>query len=119
MHFVVSFVGTIAVRDNDGNTPSNIAEVLDAHLTEVMERFIEISAIDPDIELDMTTCGVRLAILVEAEDPDKAIFTGSPIIRTAIHAAGGSTPNWPDADNKAWSVEEVTLSAQPVELVSA
>lgn len=119
MHFVVSLVGTIAVSDDQGNTPPNIGALLEDHLTDVMDRLIEINATDPDIELDLTNCGVRLAILVDADDPDKAVAQASPIVRSAIHAAGGSTPEWPDANNNAWSVDQVTLSVRAVDLVSA
>ena len=72
---------------------------------------------DPDIELEGSQ--VKMAILVEANDPDKAIAEASPVLRQAIHDAGGSTPDWPENNWKAWSVRKVTLSVRPVELVAA
>src|ERR1700722_10965926 len=108
MHYVVSIVGTIAVTDEQGGTPSDADALIESHLDAVMNELEKVQAADPDIELE--GCQVRLAILVEANDPDKAIAEASPVLRQAIHDAGGSTPDWPENNWKAWSVRSVTLS---------
>lgn len=119
MHYVITLVGTISVRDNNGQEPQNVNELLEAHLDSVMEEFLKVKAFDPDIDLDLVNSRVKFAILVEADDPDQAIAKASPIVRSAIHGAGGSTPDWPESDNRAWSVDQTTLSVQVTELVSA
>jgi hypothetical protein len=119
MHFVVTLVGTISVRDGSGHEPPNVGDLLEAHLDAVMEEFLKIKVMDPDIELDLVDNRVKFAILVEADDPDKAISSASPLVRSAIHGAGGSTPEWPESDDRVWAVEQTTLSVQSAELVSA
>jgi hypothetical protein len=119
MHFVVTLVGTIAVTDENGKSPPDADELLEAHLDAVMDELERLKAGDPDIELDLTECHVKFAVLVEASDPDAAIANASPVVRSAIHAAGGSTPDWPDSDARVWSVRRVTMSVRAVELAAA
>lgn len=121
MHYVVSLSGTVSVtEDGEQLLPSQCAdEVIEAHLDAVMDALEAVDATDPDIELDLKDCSVRVAILVEATDPEHAIATASPVLRRAINAAGGSTPDWPDSDHRAWSVRTVSLSARPVQLSAA
>ena len=119
MHFVVTLSGTISVSDEDGNQPANVGELLSSYLSSVMDEFCTMNVMDPDIELDLNTCSVQFAILVEAADPDVAISTASPLVRSAIHGAGGATPDWPDSDHQAWAVRQIWFSARPVEPVPA
>jgi enamine deaminase RidA (YjgF/YER057c/UK114 family) len=117
--YVVTLSGTIAVVDDDGNRVPDAGDLIEQHLDVVMDALEGMGVGDPDIELDLTDCSVRVAILVVATDPDHAIATASPLMREAIHAAGGSTPDWPDSDHRVWSVRRITLSVSPVELVAA
>lgn len=121
VHYVVTLSGTIAVTDDDGlRLVGDEADTLiEQHLDAVMDALEDMDAQDPDIELDLTDCSVRFAILVEATDPEHAIDIASPQVRKAIDAAGGSTPDWPDSTHRAWAVRRVSLSASPVELVAA
>lgn len=121
MHYVVTMSGTIAVTDDDGQRRVTIdAEALiEQHLEAVMVALESMDVQDPDIELDLTDCSVRVAVLVETTDPDHAIATASPLMRKAITVADGSTPDWPDSDHRAWSVRRVSLSASPVEFAAA
>ncbi len=119
MHFVITLVGTISVKDTHGQEPQNAAELLEAHLDAVMEEFLKMKVMDPDIDLDLEDCCVKFAIMVEADDPDAAIAKASPLVRSAIHGAGGSTPDWPDSNHNAWSVDQTTLSVQVAELIPA
>ena len=118
MHFVVTLVGTISVRDGSGHEPPNVGDLLEAHLDAVMEEFLKISVMDPDIDLDLVDNRVKFAILVEADNPDEAIRIASPLVRSAIHGAGGATPEWPESDGQVWAVKSTTLSVQSAELAS-
>jgi hypothetical protein len=117
MHFVITLSGNIAVTDSNGHQPQNVDQLIENHLDAVMEEFLKIGVSDPDIELEDKR--VTFSVLVEADDPDNAIVTASPLVRSAIHGAGGSTPEWPDSDNRAWSVEQTILSVQVAELIPA
>jgi hypothetical protein len=119
MQFVVTLSGTISVSDEDGNQPGNVGELLTNYLNSVMDEFCTMNVNDPDIELDLNTCSVQFAILVEALDPGAAINAASPLVRSAIHGAGGWTPEWPGADHQSWGVRMISFSARPVESVSA
>ncbi len=121
MQYVVTLSGTIAVMGDDGQRLiGDEADVLiEHHLDVVMDALEEMDVQDPDIELDLTNCSIRIAILVEATDPDQAIDLASPQMRKAIDVAGGSTPDWPDSTHGAWAVRRVSLSVSPVELVAA
>lgn len=119
MHFAVTLTGTVAVSDEDGERPPNAETLVEEHVDGIMDALETMGVGDPDLELDLTVCSVRIAILVEAGNPDEAITTASPIMRHAIHSAGGSTPEWPDSDDRAWSVRHVTLSVHAVELAAA
>jgi len=119
IHYVVSLEGTIAVYDREGSTPANANEILEAHLDAVMDELVRLDAGDPDIELDLSDCRVRFAILVEADDEAPAVGKASPTLRSAIHAAGGSTPGRPETDQPAWGIERVRLTIEAVELLAA
>ncbi len=119
MHFVVALLGTVAVRDANGATPKDAEKLIEQHLDTVMDGLEQAGACDPDIELDLESCEVRLAVLVEAPDPSEAVRTASDILRTAINEAGGATPDWPGTVDRAWSVRMVSLSATPVALSAA
>ena len=119
MHFVITLVGTISVTDEHERVPQNSAELLEAHLDAVMNEFLKINVMDPDIDLDLENHRVKFAVLVESDNPDSAIAQASPLVRSAIHGAGGSTPDWPDSNHNAWSVGQTTLSVQATELLPA
>ena|ERR1700677_2442178 len=114
MHFVVTLSGTISVSDQDGNQPQNVGALLGDYLNSVMDEFCRMNVMDPDIELDLSTCSVKFAILVEADDTLAAINVASPLVRSAIHGAGGSTPDWPDVDHNSWAVRKISFSVEPV-----
>lgn len=119
MHFVVKLHGRVTVKASDGQAIGDADEILEQHLDSVMDELGVLDAQDPAIAIEMATGEVQISVLVETSDPVEAVRLASGIIRTAIHAAGGSTPNWPDATDKAWGVVLVSLTADPVELVTA
>lgn len=119
MHYAVTLAGTVAVSDEDGGCPPNADALIEEHVDGIMDALEDTGAGDPDIELDLTDRSIRIAILVTAGNPDEAIAIASPIMRRAIQVAGGSTPEWPDSNHRAWAVRRVTLSVHAVELAAA
>jgi hypothetical protein len=69
-------------------------ETLDAILDSIMEEFFALKAVDPDIGATLAKGLVQLAVSVDAPDLKDALHLGGGQIRTAIHAAGGHTPDW-------------------------
>src|SRR5262245_14046365 len=72
------------------------AEGLSDHLDEVMDQLVELDAIDPAIDAVLGRGFVRVTFTVEAPAPDIGTKAGLDLLRTAIHAAGGATPDWPN-----------------------
>ena len=75
---------------------------VESHLDEVMDELLKVDAGDPSIDVDLDKRRVFLAIVVEAPNPLAAIDQSSSFIRSAIHAAGGATPDWPSAEDGVW-----------------
>ena len=119
MNFVVTFEGSITVRDSGTEKSVPVGDLIASHLDAVMDEFYKIDAQDPEIDLDLGSRRVKLSVLVSATNPDGAIRSASPQIRSAIHGAGGSTPDWLNADDRAWSVRQVQMSVRPADLVDA
>jgi hypothetical protein len=115
VRFVVTLTTEVAIRDGNGEPSKKAARLLESHLDEVMDELELLNAIDPSIELDLEVFRVDLSVLVSAANPVVAVTTASDLMRTAIHAAGGSTPDWPGTDSDAWSVRLVGLSVRAVE----
>lgn len=78
------------------------ADQLDKHLDEVMEELIRLDVEDPSVNATLATGSVEISLViatVEAPNPEiipDAVRRGLNTIRSAIHAAGGVTPDWPD-----------------------
>lgn len=111
MNFLVALDCLITVNDADEAEADSIIE---AHLDEVMEELGRLSAGDPSIDLDLTCGQVAFSVLVHAPNPLEAVDQASGLVRSAIHAAGGATPNWPDRMDKAWAVQLVAIRSEPV-----
>jgi hypothetical protein len=80
--------------------PSGAVEVIPADLDRVMIELLALEACteglgDSAIGLDLEALSAEISVSVEAESPEVAISTAMNAIRTAIHAAGGSTAGWP------------------------
>lgn len=67
---------------------------LQDHLDLVMEELLRLAVEDPSIGATGKTGEVEISVTVEADDLDTALTAGGTAIRSAIHAAGGSTPDW-------------------------
>lgn len=109
MDFVVSLTGCIYVIDSAGQRVPDEEQVLESHLDTVMEELTLLDARDPAIDLDLSDNSVVMSVMVQAPNPVKAVSEASGFLRTAIHAAGGSTPDWPGQYDKAWEVMLVSL----------
>ena len=114
LRFVVSFVGRISVVDGGGNVLADIGvQFIEDHLDQVMEELDNIGATDPSIEL--TGDVVEFTIMVGARNPLGAVSQASGLLRTAIHAAEGATPDWPTSpDGGVWAVELVSVRSDAV-----
>lgn len=84
---------------------------VEAHLDEVMSELLALDAEDPSIDVDLSERRVTLAVTVDAPNPLEAIDKASGFIRTAIHAAGGATPDWPAPDAGAWGIRLVRVQS--------
>ncbi len=114
MRFTVSLLGEVHARTEDGVQPENEAELLEAHLDTVMQELEKLGASDTVIDLDLGVSRVTFEVLVEAPNPLEAVSTASTQIRSAIHAAHGSTPDWPGPNHEAWSVRLVGVRSAEV-----
>ncbi|MGH9108466.1 MAG: hypothetical protein ACRDY3_03200 [Acidimicrobiales bacterium] len=115
MHFMVALVGHIQVTDGDGSEVDECASIIEAHLDEVMDELSKLDAQDPSIDLDMAAENeAAFSVLVEAPNPLDAVNHASSQLRAAIHAAQGSTPDWPGPADKAWAMTLVSVRSEPV-----
>lgn len=115
VRFVVSLVGRITVSDETGaDVTDGRDELIEEHLDQVMDELYNLGAADPSIDLSDDI--VEFAVLVEAANPLGAVSIASGLLRTAIHAAKGATPDWPTSpDHGAWAVSLVSVRSDPVE----
>lgn len=120
MQFIVKYDGTINVTTDGGAAldADAVKAAVDSHLDDVMEELLVLGAEDPSISVDFGTCHVELEVLVEAKNPVGATALASGLLRTAIHAAGGHTPDWPNELASAWSVSLLDIHATAVPAAS-
>jgi hypothetical protein len=71
---------------------SDLEKLLDV----VMEELVKLDVTDPSIGGTLSDGDIELTLAVEAETLEKATASAFGTIRTAIHAAGGGTPGWPE-----------------------
>lgn len=116
MKFIVNLEGSIDVTSDDTAlaTDAERRSTIEAHLDDVMDELLTLAADDPTIDVDLATGHLSLAVVVEAKNPVGATAQASGLFRTAIHAAGGHTPDWPNEDNPSWAVRLMDLRATPV-----
>ncbi|MER6626362.1 hypothetical protein [Streptomyces sp. NPDC000931] len=87
-----------------GTDPASTPEMVHAHGETVMRELLELERHNPDftdstVSTDALERTVTVEILVLDEgDPPRVLRRALDLIRTAIHAAGGATPNWPVDD---------------------
>jgi hypothetical protein len=76
------------------------AEVVEAKkfYSRAIAELVKLDVFDVDFIGEIRRGPVQFAVAVADEDMLKAACHGICAIRTAIHAAGGSTPGWPHMD---------------------
>jgi hypothetical protein len=87
-----------AVKLTRGFSVSNEPD-LDAHTDSVMDELVALEdecIRDADISVNFESREVEISIVVIGDDFDEAAAKADATIRTAIHAAGGHTPEWRD-----------------------
>lgn len=70
---------------------------LDAHADKVMEQLLALesdSVRDADVSGSLTDATIQISVYAVGESFDDAADVADSTIRSAIHAAGGATPNW-------------------------
>ncbi len=78
---------------DDQQMPLDAAH-LEEHLDEVMSELLKLDVHDPAVSAAASKGLVEISVQVDAGTVEDAFVVGSSAIRTAIHAAGGSTPHW-------------------------
>jgi hypothetical protein len=116
--FYVSYCGLITATPGPGEVLDDPAASIEQHLDAVMDQLLELDLVDADISARLELGEVEITILVEAPSPEDAAKLGLSDIRTAVHAAGGSTPNWPQGDER-FAVARESSSQRPAELIEA
>jgi hypothetical protein len=69
---------------------------LEQALDRVMEELVKLDVTDPSIGGTLSDGDVEFSLAVGADTLEKATVSAFGTIRTAIHAAGGGTPGWPE-----------------------
>lgn len=92
---------------------------IEPHLDAVMAELEHLLAEDPVIEVDVEKLDVMLQVVVEASNPLDAVVYASGQIRAAIHAVGGSTPDWPLPVDDAWGIRLVGVRSDRLPVLAA
>lgn len=104
MKFAVRFQGVIEVTPDEPGVELDSHAVMEEHLDGVMEELFNLGAEDPAIDLELSTGLVLFTVAISAQSPVAAVAQASGLFRTAIHASGGSTPDWPHPESEAWGL---------------
>lgn len=105
--FMVALRGMVVVAPAAAAPDAAIEE----HLDDVMRELDGLQAVDSSIDLDLSDRSVRFEVLAQAANPIEAVNVASAQIRSAIHAAGGATPDWPTLDAGVWGVQLIASSS--------
>ena len=92
MRFQVVFEGRVIPLTSDAGVMP--PDALEAQLDEVMGELLVLGADDATVSATLARGEVEISVSVEAESLEEAGKSGGGLIRSAIHAAGGFTPNW-------------------------
>jgi hypothetical protein len=96
--------------------------------TAVLAELIKLDVFDADFHGEIQHGPVYIAVAVDTEDFREALARAFTAIRTAIHAAGGSTRNWPPIDDfpepevngdGSWVIDLGGISQKPIQPVAA
>lgn len=77
-------------------------EEFDDQSDAVMEELLRLDALDPSVGGSITRREFEVEVYVEASSLDEAFSAGASQIRSALHAAGVDTANWPCGEPTYW-----------------
>ncbi len=106
----MDLTGRMHVVEESGR---GVDEVITERLDQVMDELMTLQA-DAGIDLELSSREVTFDVLVSAANPLSAVAQASSLLRTAVHAAGGGTPDWPGPDEEAWTITLVSVCSKPV-----
>jgi hypothetical protein len=72
---------------------------LEEHVYEVLDHLGHLDVHDETISADLKTGLVTIELVAGGDTEGAALEVGLGAIRSAIHAAGGCTPDWPTLDD--------------------
>ena len=87
-------LGIRFAREEDCDSVAEQVEVIIEHLIDLEDT--DCGLIDSTIGLDLGNRVLDAELTVEAETRGAALDCGVACLRSAIHAAGGGTPEWED-----------------------
>lgn len=87
------------VRTTSGDFESHFLAVMDALLDEP-------GALDPDIAAELATGKIKICMAVDAATSREALDRALLVTRSAIHQAGGFTPDWDKTSDGAFFVTD-------------
>jgi hypothetical protein len=74
-------------------------EAFNRFLDAVQDELLELESVtDPTVSASLSDGTLSIMLTVDAETPEALVKTGMGAIRTAFHAAGAATPDWPTSD---------------------
>lgn len=101
------------VLPKDGSPPD--PDILDQLTDLVQDELLGLDkVIDPDLGISLTSGELHMRTCAEAETASEAIEIASGAFRSALHAAGISTPGWEEKITERYEVEEVSWQVEKV-----
>ncbi|MEX2587999.1 MAG: hypothetical protein WD602_08415 [Actinomycetota bacterium] len=86
-------VGHIIVNDVSGpRLPTE--EELDVIVELIMDELVDLDAADAYVDAEGKSARLEIGVAASADEYHEAIAMANSAVRTAIHAAGGHTPDW-------------------------
>ena len=87
---------TMAVRFNVTEHGPGTIDDLESFLDGVLEELLRLDAVeDSTLSASLARRVVTIMVTVDAPSPEGGAAIGMTAIRTAFHAAGAATPDWP------------------------
>lgn len=94
-------------------------ETFESHLDDVAEAFIDVANVDGDVGVDFETGRVDLCMTLTSDNYVDAVTGAVAAARTAIHAAGGSTPGWERMLSEMLAQDQYRMKARPSSLANS
>lgn len=89
MHYRVRCKAMVTDLEGNLGEPDDLERFLDA----VLNALLELEGTEHDVGAALAKGESTISVLVEADSELDALLSGGSVIRTAVHAAGG-TPDW-------------------------